>query len=355
MKKRITKRTASKPKATRTTAKQKPDSSKTARKKKAAKKTTSKTKKQKTAASKTTIKKPKKETTKKKQTAAKTNSTATEISTKKAAKTKIAADTLTKIEGISSKVQKLLFANGVTTYAKLAKTKPKRLEQLLDKAGADFHMMDPSTWPEQATMASKGQWIQLRVWQDKLHDGFGKPKIAITEAPRQELTKIEGIDNQIQQLLYDAGITTFDQLADTDTKTLEEILARGGTSYRIVTSDTWADQARLAAEGKWTQLRAFQDQLEGGVDRHKESDDLSIIEGIGDEIEKLLHASSISTYSDLARADVEALRVILAAAGPEYVSDDPETWPRQATLASRAQWTELKRLQDRLSGGRKRA
>lgn len=261
---------------------------------------------------------------------------------------------MTKIEGIGSKVQQLLVANGITTYVKLAKAKPQHLEQMLDKAGSDYQMMDPSTWPEQATMASHGQWVQLRVWQDELHDGFGKPKVAVIETAKQELTKIEGIGPQVQRLLYDAGITTFEQLAGTDRKTLEEILARGGKRYRIVTPDTWADQAQLAATGKWPQLRAFQDQLDGQVDRPKDSDDLTIVDGIDPEIQKLLYASSISSYGDLARANVEALRVILAAAGPEFVEYDPETWPRQATLASRAQWTELKRFQDRLSGGRNR-
>jgi len=32
-------------------------------------------------------------------------------------------------------------------------------------------MHDPTTWPQQAGMAAKGEWDALKTWQDELQGG----------------------------------------------------------------------------------------------------------------------------------------------------------------------------------------
>ena len=81
-------------------------------------------------------------------------------------------------------------------------------------------------------------------------------------------------------------------------------------------------------------------------------DDLKLIEGIGPKISGLLQAAGISTFAQLAEADVDRLSQILTDAGITGVAD-PATWPEQARLAAGSEWDALEALQDRLKGGRR--
>jgi len=73
---------------------------------------------------------------------------------------------------------------------------------------------------------------------------------------------IEGIGPKIASLLKDAGIVTFNQLAETDVSRLEKILDE--VNLRIADPTSWPEQARLAAEGKVDELQTLQDSLKGG-------------------------------------------------------------------------------------------
>jgi large subunit ribosomal protein L27 len=84
----------------------------------------------------------------------------------------------------------------------------------------------------------------------------------------------------------------------------------------------------------------------------KGGDDLKIVEGIGPKIESLLHEDGITTFAQLAGAQVERLRAILEAAGSRFKVHDPGTWPAQAALAAAGKWDELKHMQDELKGGK---
>lgn len=80
-------------------------------------------------------------------------------------------------------------------------------------------------------------------------------------------------------------------------------------------------------------------------------DDLTKIEGIGPKIAELLKAAGIVTFADLAAARLDTLNGILRTAGKRYQMHDPSSWSEQATLAARGEWSELDRLQRRLTGG----
>ncbi|HSJ58701.1 MAG TPA: helix-hairpin-helix domain-containing protein [Anaerolineae bacterium] len=83
-------------------------------------------------------------------------------------------------------------------------------------------------------------------------------------------------------------------------------------------------------------------------------DDLTIIEGIGPAIQKVLYGAGIHTFHDLAAADPDRLEAILQEADRNLARlFDPTTWPEQARLAADARWEELKALKDRLTAGRR--
>lgn len=83
-----------------------------------------------------------------------------------------------------------------------------------------------------------------------------------------------------------------------------------------------------------------------------EPDDLKKIEGVGPKIEELLNNAGILTYAQLADAESDQLKQILADAGSRYQMADPTSWPAQAKFAATADWDGLTELQDKLSSGR---
>ena len=68
------------------------------------------------------------------------------------------ADDLTKIEGIGPKIAQVLADAGITTFAALAGTSAARLREILNAAGSRYRITDPTTWPEQAGHAARGEW-----------------------------------------------------------------------------------------------------------------------------------------------------------------------------------------------------
>jgi hypothetical protein len=47
---------------------------------------------------------------------------------------------------------------------------------------------------------------------------------------------------------------------------LKEILDAAGSRYQIHDPSTWAAQAKFAADGKWEELKEYQEMLMGGRD-----------------------------------------------------------------------------------------
>ena len=84
-------------------------------------------------------------------------------------KSTIQKDDLKKIEGIGPKIQEILNASGIITFADLASTTSDKIRKILEDANLKMH--DPTTWPEQATLARDGKWEELQKWQDELNGG----------------------------------------------------------------------------------------------------------------------------------------------------------------------------------------
>ncbi|WP_299259624.1 50S ribosomal protein L21 [uncultured Aquimarina sp.] len=119
---------------------------------------------------------PKKETKKaapkaEKKVEAKPAAKKTEAPKKAAPKKSAKADDLKKIEGIGPKIAETLNANGIVTFADLAKADPKQIAEFIKDVRGN-HV--PDTWPKQAEMAAEGKWDELKEWQDKLDGGIVK-------------------------------------------------------------------------------------------------------------------------------------------------------------------------------------
>lgn len=79
-----------------------------------------------------------------------------------------------------------------------------------------------------------------------------------------DLKRIEGIGPKIEEILNNAGIHTFQQLAETGVERLQSVLEDTGERYRLADPGSWPRQARLAAEDKWDELATLQDELKAG-------------------------------------------------------------------------------------------
>ena len=78
---------------------------------------------------------------------------------------------------------------------------------------------------------------------------------------------IEGVGPKIAHLLRSNGVGTFALLAASSQAALKAILNKGGPAYDVANPETWPEQAGLAAQNRWQDLRNLQERLDAGVRR----------------------------------------------------------------------------------------
>ena len=84
------------------------------------------------------------------------------------------------------------------------------------------------------------------------------------ENASDDLTLIEGVGKKIAEILASNGIVSFKDLSNSKAATLRGILDAAGSRYKVHDPSTWAKQAKLAASGKWDELKKLQAELKGG-------------------------------------------------------------------------------------------
>ena len=85
-----------------------------------------------------------------------------------------------------------------------------------------------------------------------------------TPIKTDDLAVVEGIGPKIKELFTDAGVTTWSQLSEMPTERMREILDTGGPNFRISDPGSWAEQAKLLADGNWAEFKKLTDLLIGG-------------------------------------------------------------------------------------------
>ena len=89
-------------------------------------------------------------------------------------------------------------------------------------------------------------------------------KEAKAEKAGDDLTIVEGVGPKIAEVLAAAGIATYADLAKTDAEKVKEILTEAGSNFNTADPTTWAEQAQLAADGKFEELEKLKAELDGG-------------------------------------------------------------------------------------------
>jgi large subunit ribosomal protein L27 len=83
---------------------------------------------------------------------------------------------------------------------------------------------------------------------------------------QDDLTIVEGIGPKISEHLKAGGVATWSDLAAAEVSKLQEILDNAGPRYRVHNPSTWAKQSQMVVDGKWDELKVYQDRLDGGVE-----------------------------------------------------------------------------------------
>lgn len=94
--------------------------------------------------------------------------------------------------------------------------------------------------------------------------GVVAPVPVIESSKKDDLKIVEGIGPKIEELCNVAGIFTFAQLAATSSDKIKEILDNAGSRFQMHDPTTWPDQAALARDGKFEELKTWQDDLNKG-------------------------------------------------------------------------------------------
>ncbi|MCP4977654.1 MAG: 30S ribosomal protein S2 [Maribacter sp.] len=81
-----------------------------------------------------------------------------------------------------------------------------------------------------------------------------------------DLTKIEGIGPKGAEALVNASIDTYAKLAKAKADKIKEILTEASSRMAHLDPTSWPKQAKMAAEGKWDELKEWQDNTKGGVE-----------------------------------------------------------------------------------------
>jgi predicted flap endonuclease-1-like 5' DNA nuclease/cell division protein FtsB len=189
-----------------------------------------------------------------------------------------APDDLQIIEGIGPKIEKILKNANIGTWVALSQSNADALKAILDNEGPNYRIHKPDSWPKQAQFAVDGAWDKLIAFQKDLDGGrddagdgdtpskFEKLMLKRLgfDKKKTDLKIVEGIGPKIEQALKDAGINNWSELAAATADQIREILSNAEGKFGYAVPDTWPQQAQLAANSNWVELKALQDELDGG-------------------------------------------------------------------------------------------
>ncbi|WP_290793681.1 glycoside hydrolase family 13 [Flavihumibacter sp. UBA7668] len=138
----------------------------------------------------------------------------------------------------------------------------------VNDGNADYYSFDPVFHVDNCVITVPVKKTATKKTTDKAADEAASSETTTTDAPAsskpEDLTKIEGIGKKIAELLQTAGIAGFQDLSKATPKKLKTILDAAGSKFKVHDPATWPKQAKLAAAGKWEELKKLQKELKGG-------------------------------------------------------------------------------------------
>jgi predicted flap endonuclease-1-like 5' DNA nuclease len=215
-------------------------------------------------------------------------------------------DNLLLIRGLGERSAVALQAAGMSTFAALAVASSEQLESIIRNAGVrgDF---DYDGWITEATLRASGRRITRE-----------RPVATHVVSCPQDLSAVDGIGTVYEDRLYDAGIGSYWELAETPTADLATILAI--QSYQDV------DLAAIKASAM---RLAVESHSLGRAWDGTPPDNFEALQGLGEVYERRLYEAGICTYDTLMATSPEQLAEICNA--PPMNTPDYNAWIATAT------------------------
>lgn len=138
----------------------------------------------------------------------------------------------------------------------------------VNDGNADYYSFDPVFHVDNCVITVPAKKTTAKKTADKTPAVEASSETTIApeaaSSKQEDLTKIEGIGKKIAELLQAAGIKGFQELSKATPKKLITILDKAGSKFKVHDPATWPKQAKLAAAGKWEELKKMQKELKGG-------------------------------------------------------------------------------------------
>jgi predicted flap endonuclease-1-like 5' DNA nuclease len=150
------------------------------------------------------------------------------------------------------------------TNSKNLSSKIVQLEHELDHIKTPGGIHFPPTSSGETPMAAAHQVEGISTSPSAVFDAAVAKAALGKTVKANDLTAIEGVGPKIAELFIAAGINNWQDLSETSVGKCEEILKAAGDRFSIHNPGTWPRQAKLMVEGKWEELKAWTDILDGG-------------------------------------------------------------------------------------------
>ncbi|MFC4096215.1 30S ribosomal protein S2 [Euzebyella saccharophila] len=145
----------------------------------------------------------------------------------------------------------------------------RKSEKQADKEGADdakkAKKESKKLEPTPETVETKAPPVVAKTPKPEVNVEATKEAVA-KETAADDLTKVEGIGPKAAEALVNAGIATYADLAKADPEKIKEILTEASSRMSHLDPTSWPKQAQMAADGKWEELKEWQDSVSGGVE-----------------------------------------------------------------------------------------
>ena len=120
----------------------------------------------------------------------------------------------------------------------------------------------------ESIVASGGKKEEAKKAEPKKETKAATEKTSAKKAVKaDDLMKIEGVGPKASDALVAAGMDTFAKVAKAKPEAISSILSDSSSYLAHLDPTTWPKQAALAADGKWDELKAMQDELNGGIEK----------------------------------------------------------------------------------------
>lgn len=173
------------------------------------------------------------------------------------------------INGITPDIESLLHQKNIHSYSDLRDIDNKTLNAILLSSGTNNTIQQSvKTWSHQAALAAKGDWRKLSEYQDFIEQAmlsdvmYSDENIGSTQKDKDNFQKIKGIGPQIEKILNNKGIYSFEQLKKADAESLKEYISSADKRFKNNQTATWPHQANMAAKNQWKELSIYQEFMD---------------------------------------------------------------------------------------------